>query len=69
LAPTVSRIEGSAAGASCLVAAAAHARLGFTARHAMVTRVRGQSREFEDSGHLDEHPAKTWAEVRITSTL
>jgi polyisoprenoid-binding protein YceI len=43
----------------------AHSRLGFTARHAMVTRVRGQFREFEGRGHLDLDPAKTWAEVRI----
>jgi len=45
----------------------AHSRLGFTARHAMVTRVRGQFREFEGRGHLDVDPAKTWAEVRINS--
>lgn len=45
----------------------AHSRLGFTARHAMVARVRGQFREFEGRGHLDEDPAKSWAEVRITA--
>jgi polyisoprenoid-binding protein YceI len=43
----------------------AHSRLGFTARHAMVTRVRGQFREFEGRGHVDPDPAQTWAEVRI----
>jgi polyisoprenoid-binding protein YceI len=44
-----------------------HSRLGFTARHAMVTRARGQFREFEGRGHLDPDPAQTWAEVRIKS--
>jgi polyisoprenoid-binding protein YceI len=43
----------------------AHTRIGFTARHAMVTRVRGQFREYQGHGHLDMDPAKTWAEVRI----
>ncbi len=31
----------------------AHSRLGFSARHAMVTTVRGQFDEFEGSAHID----------------
>ncbi|MDA8261525.1 MAG: YceI family protein [Actinomycetota bacterium] len=30
-----------------------HSRIGFSARHAMVTKVRGNFNEFEGSGHLD----------------
>ena len=30
-----------------------HSRLGFTARHAMVTKVRGQFGEFEGTAHVD----------------
>jgi len=30
-----------------------HSRLGFTARHAMVTKVRGQFQEFEGTAHVD----------------
>jgi polyisoprenoid-binding protein YceI len=32
---------------------AAHTRIGFSARHAMVTTVRGQFKEFEGSAHID----------------
>ena len=32
---------------------AAHTRLGFSARHAMVTTVRGQFTEFEGTAHID----------------
>jgi polyisoprenoid-binding protein YceI len=36
----------------------AHSRIGFVARHAMVTKVRGSFDEFEGSGHFDaENPA------------
>jgi polyisoprenoid-binding protein YceI len=31
----------------------AHTRIGFSARHAMVTTVRGQFKEFEGSAHID----------------
>jgi polyisoprenoid-binding protein YceI len=31
----------------------AHTRLGFVARHAMVTKVRGTFHEFEGRAHLD----------------
>ncbi|MCW2542685.1 MAG: YceI family protein [Frankiales bacterium] len=42
----------------------AHSRLGFTARHAMVTKVRGSFEEFEGSAHLDfEDPTKSTAKV------
>jgi polyisoprenoid-binding protein YceI len=41
-----------------------HTRLGFTARHAMVTKVRGSFEEFEAKAHLDfEDPTKSTAEV------
>jgi len=32
---------------------AAHSRIGFVARHAMITKVRGAFNEVEGSGHLD----------------
>ena len=41
-----------------------HTRLGFTARHAMVTKVRGSFEELEGTAHLDfENPANSTAEV------
>ncbi len=41
-----------------------HTRLGFTARHAMVTKVRGSFEEFEGSAHLDAaNPANSSATV------
>lgn len=41
-----------------------HSRLGFVARHAMVTKVRGSFDEFEGSAHLDfEDPSKSSASV------
>ena len=37
---------------------ATHSRIGFVARHAMVTKVRGSFNEFEGAGHFDaENPA------------
>jgi polyisoprenoid-binding protein YceI len=45
---------------------AAHSRLGFVARHAMVTKVRGSFKEFEGKAHLDaEHPERSTASVVI----
>ena len=44
----------------------AHTRLGFVARHAMVTRVRGEFREFSGRLHVDaEDPSRSTAEVRV----
>ena len=44
----------------------AHTRLGFTARHAMVTTVRGSFGEFEGSAHLDfADPTRSTATLRI----
>ena len=44
----------------------AHTRLGFVARHAMVTKVRGSFHEFEGSAHLDvADPSKSSAELTI----
>jgi polyisoprenoid-binding protein YceI len=43
-----------------------HTRLGFSARHAMVTTVRGQFGEFEGSAHVDTaNPAASSAKVVI----
>jgi polyisoprenoid-binding protein YceI len=44
----------------------AHTRIGFVARHAMVTKVRGSFEEFEGKAHLDfQDPTKSSAEVTI----
>jgi polyisoprenoid-binding protein YceI len=41
-----------------------HTRLGFTARHAMVTKVRGAFEQFEGTAHLDfEDPTRSTATV------
>ena len=43
-----------------------HSRVGFVARHAMVTKVRGAFTDFSGSAHLDaENPAASTAEVAI----
>lgn len=43
-----------------------HSQIGFVARHAMVTKVRGTFNEFEGSGHFDaENPANS----RLTLTI
>ncbi len=43
-----------------------HSSIGFTARHAMVTKVRGTFEEFEGSAHLDAaNPAASTANVTI----
>jgi polyisoprenoid-binding protein YceI len=43
-----------------------HSRLGFNARHAMVTKVRGQFHEFEGTAHVDtQTPANSTVEVSI----
>ncbi len=43
-----------------------HSSIGFTARHAMVTKVRGTFEEFEGTAHLDaENPAASTASVTI----
>ena len=44
----------------------AHTRIGFSARHAMVTKVRGQFDEFEGTAHVDaETPANSTVSVTI----
>jgi polyisoprenoid-binding protein YceI len=44
----------------------AHTRIGFVARHAMVTKVRGAFNEFEGTAVLDgANPANSHVEVRI----
>ena len=43
-----------------------HTRIGFVARHAMVTKVRGGFNDFEGELHLDgDDPSKSTASVRI----
>ncbi|PVZ07693.1 YceI family protein [Actinomycetospora cinnamomea] len=45
----------------------AHTRIGFTARHAMVTKVRGSFGEFRGSAHIDEDPSTSSAEIVIAT--
>jgi len=43
-----------------------HSRIGFVARHAMVTKVRGSFDEFEGFGHFDaEHPTSSYLRLTI----
>jgi polyisoprenoid-binding protein YceI len=43
-----------------------HSRIGFVARHAMVTKVRGSFNEFEGSGYFDaENPAASSLQLTI----
>ena len=43
-----------------------HSRIGFVARHAMITKVRGSFNEFEGSGYFDaENPANSRLELTI----
>ena len=45
----------------------AHTTIGFVARHAMVTKVRGTFNEFEGTVHLDgAHPENSSAEAKVT---
>jgi polyisoprenoid-binding protein YceI len=44
----------------------AHSRIGFVARHAMVTKVRGSFNEFEGAGYFDaENPTNSSLELTI----
>jgi len=44
----------------------AHSRIGFVARHAMVTKVRGSFNEFDGSGYFDaDDPAASHVELTI----
>lgn len=44
----------------------AHSRIGFVARHAMVTKVRGSFDEFEGSGYFDaDDPSRSHLELAI----
>lgn len=46
-----------------------HSRLGFSARHAMVTKVRGQFGDFEGTAHVDTaDPSASSVEVTIRPT-
>ena len=47
----------------------AHSRIGFVARHAMVTKVRGSFNEYEGTGYFDaEDPTRSHLELRIEAT-
>ena len=47
---------------------ASHTRIGFSARHAMVTKVRGHFDEFEGSAHVDtDNPAASSVTVTINA--
>ena len=44
----------------------AHSRIGFSARHAMVTKVRGSFNEYEGAGYFDvENPTASHLEITI----
>src|ERR1700758_4434496 len=44
----------------------AHSRIGFSARHAMVTKVRGAFNEYEGTGYFDaENPANSSFDITI----
>jgi polyisoprenoid-binding protein YceI len=44
----------------------AHSRIGFVARHAMVTKVRGSFNEFEGSGYFDpDDPSKSSLQLTV----
>ncbi|MDH6128295.1 YceI family protein [Kitasatospora sp. GP82] len=46
----------------------AHTRIGFVARHAMVTKVHGAFKEFEGTARLDgTDPTRSWAKVTISA--
>lgn len=46
-----------------------HSRIGFVARHAMVTKVRGSFNVFEGSGYFDvEDPSKSHLEITIKAS-
>lgn len=48
---------------------AAHSNLGFSARHAMVTTVRGSFRQFEGTAHIDtQNPANSSVSVTIDAS-
>ncbi len=42
-----------------------HTRIGFVARHAMVTKVRGAFNEFEGTAHIDDDLGKSYAKLVI----
>ena len=47
---------------------ASHSRVGFVARHAMVTKVRGSFDEFEGHGYFDaDDPTRSHLELRIVA--
>jgi polyisoprenoid-binding protein YceI len=46
-----------------------HSRIGFVARHAMITKVRGSFNEFEGTAHLDgDNPTKSTATVVLKAS-
>ena len=45
----------------------AHSRIGFTARHAMVTKVRGSFGEFSGTAHIDDDPSASHTSLTIVA--
>jgi len=46
----------------------AHSRLGFVARHAMVTKVRGSFADWQGTAHIDTvNPADSWVKLTINA--
>ena len=43
----------------------AHSRIGFTARHAMVTKVRGSFGTFSGTAHIDDDPTRSTTALEI----
>jgi polyisoprenoid-binding protein YceI len=46
----------------------AHSSIEAVARHMVVTKVRGHFEEFSGTVHIDEDPAKSWAEASIKAS-
>src|SRR4051794_720773 len=58
--PTIAELSGD------YVVDPSHSRIGFVARHAMVTKVRGAFNEFVGTGHFDAaDPSRSHLEVTI----
>jgi polyisoprenoid-binding protein YceI len=64
--PSMSTIQSAPAVTGDYTIDASHTRLGFTARHAMVTKVRGQFSGFEGTAHVDvDNPAASSVQLTI----
>ncbi len=63
---TTTTTTGTGTGTGTYALDPTHSRIGFVARHAMVTKVRGSFDEFEGSGNFDsEHPEHSQLQLTI----